>query len=1271
MRTNVVTLIIFGIALISICIVPVQADTVIPLCPAGTPFDANAYPQNTPQSNPMTFSCYWDGTGHVYISGDRNSVTGIYADDGYTVTIQPSGASFDAPEHWAHQHPVVELTSGMRPGTNTFTLVVQNWQGLSMSYGSITGIGTNQVPYIVQVVSGVPTTVPTTVPTLAQKPSMVQARVVPGTPLNGQTYVIHLLVNNPNPTSVPGSITATESTYLAGWDDTRIVSPYPNPELLTIPANGQADYTFQYQHRQHPFEPLELKAKSNGDAEVLEEILNFAPDITGLPMLQLWLETQTSDIMAKFGSRVQEIFDYTFTSNEISIPQNSYVPVIVDTPLYKKIALGDAIFSDICGSAFTLAAGPLPPNFDDLIESPGFCLAYPEFCAMKVYLLIAEVDHAYIGDQMENAALDPDINYTEPIQVQPILMPELDYGPDNPMKDLVLQYNATLPDAAGMREAFSKYNAAVDANDSVWQVTLLKECYRYESRLGDDFQALHAKAVPAMDYLRANGLQPTAADIEATKANISQNGLPAYEVTLLKRLGYSDLDIAAMKNFTMAVPNSYSVNYSETILDGLSLLQSDNAIELANLSDTLGPDAPPYADFTVSNTTGRVPLAVSFTDTSIREPGQWAWDFGDGSSATMQNPVHTYKVSGTYTVTLTVTNATTGEDTRTMYDLITATAPTPPVANFTANATSGKVLLTVQFNDTSTNTPTAWHWEFGDGTNDTVQNPVHIYTAAGNYTVGLLAKNDDGIGNLTLVDYISALAQTPPVADFTANVTTGKIPLAIQFNDTSANTPTAWHWEFGDGTNDTVQNPVHTYMAAGTYTVRLLAKNDDGIGNLTRADYISVLPTVPPIPDFTASPVYGKVPLTVRFSDNSTNTPTAWHWEFGDGTNDTEQNPVHTYTAAGNYTVELFAKNNDGYNSITKPDYIRVQPFNPPVPDFTGTPVSGHVPLTVSFSGFSNGGVTDSWSWDFGDGSAGTGQAPVHIYTAAGTYTVTLYAANADGNISSVKPGYITAQAVPAPVAGFTANITSGNAPLMVRFSDLSTNQPTSWSWDFGDGYISSLQNPVHEYDVSGNYTVTLTATNAGGNSTAAMPGYIAVIQPPDPQALIDQLIIYIRNQNNVPGLFQDIMVAELAGAKGSLWQHHPDDAVIDMKVFEATVNLFTGWPLTGNQASTMQGSAAAIIKAINLPVNQRAIDQTKALTAEVKSLNLPASLQASLVAELDLAEINLEATKNTTAVSALNLFIGSVNAQDGKQIPHATAVRLVSEAQGIIQIVQ
>jgi hypothetical protein len=129
---------------------PPSLPAVVPLCQAGNAFDATMYPQNWPQSDPMTVSCNWDGNGRVYLSGSSSELIGTYADDGFTVDT-PNGIQFDAEGHYAHQHAPLELTSGMNTGSNTLTLIVRNYRGLSMSYGSSTGIGTDQTPYIIEV----------------------------------------------------------------------------------------------------------------------------------------------------------------------------------------------------------------------------------------------------------------------------------------------------------------------------------------------------------------------------------------------------------------------------------------------------------------------------------------------------------------------------------------------------------------------------------------------------------------------------------------------------------------------------------------------------------------------------------------------------------------------------------------------------------------------------------------------------------------------------------------------------------------------------------------------------------------------------------------------------------------------------------------------------------------------------------------------------------------------------------------------------------------
>ena len=160
--------------------------------------------------------------------------------------------------------------------------------------------------------------------------------------------------------------------------------------------------------------------------------------------------------------------------------------------------------------------------------------------------------------------------------------------------------------------------------------------------------------------------------------------------------------------------------------------------------------------------------------------------------------------------------------------------------------------------------------------------------------------------------------------------------------------------------------------------------------------------------------------------------------------------------------------------------------------DFNAEPRTGTAPLQVAFTDLSTGSPT-SWLWDFGDGSTSDEQGPTHTYTTAGTYTVSLTATNGGGTDTKTEADYVTVAAPPAPSADFAGSPLTGNAPLPVTFTDLSTGSPTSWSWDFGDGTSSTSQSPTHTYATAGRYTVSLTATNAGGNTTRTRTDYVVV----------------------------------------------------------------------------------------------------------------------------------------------------------------------------------
>jgi subtilisin len=161
------------------------------------------------------------------------------------------------------------------------------------------------------------------------------------------------------------------------------------------------------------------------------------------------------------------------------------------------------------------------------------------------------------------------------------------------------------------------------------------------------------------------------------------------------------------------------------------------------------------------------------------------------------------------------------------------TTNNPPTASFTYSATD----LTVAFTDTSTDSDgfvVSWSWNFGDGGTSTAQNPSHAYIAAGTYTVSLIVMDNEGATSSTSqsVSVTSGTTNQPPTSSFTFTTS----DLTATFTDTSTDSDgsvVSWSWNFGDGGTSTAQNPSHTYIAAGTYTVSLIVMDNEGATNST------------------------------------------------------------------------------------------------------------------------------------------------------------------------------------------------------------------------------------------------------------------------------------------------------------------------------------------------------------------------------------------------------------------------------------------------------
>ena len=275
-------------------------------------------------------------------------------------------------------------------------------------------------------------------------------------------------------------------------------------------------------------------------------------------------------------------------------------------------------------------------------------------------------------------------------------------------------------------------------------------------------------------------------------------------------------------------------------------------------------------------------------------------------------------------------------------DVEATVAPFPaPVASFTRNPTQGLVPLTVQFTDTSINSPTAWQWDFqNDGVVDsTQQNPSWIYTTPGAFTARLVVSSQWGQSSAQQGITVNA---PPPTAAFTATPTGGSVPLTVQFTDTST-FATSWQWDFqNDGVIDsTAQNPSFTYTAAGTYSVRLVATGPGGSNTLTQAGLI----TTGAPPSFTATPAAAATaPLTVQFAGSASFAVTQWAWDFqNDGVNDAfGPNPTFTYTANGIYSVRLTVTTPVApfTRTLVRPGAVVVDPI-------VGTPVNAALNLAL------------------------------------------------------------------------------------------------------------------------------------------------------------------------------------------------------------------------------------------------------------------------------------------------------------------------------------
>jgi len=529
-------------------------------------------------------------------------------------------------------------------------------------------------------------------------------------------------------------------------------------------------------------------------------------------------------------------------------------------------------------------------------------------------------------------------------------------------------------------------------------------------------------------------------------------------------------------------------------LDGLFNIQlivsTDNSC-LDTISKSIYINEVPQANFSFSNECFYTPL--NFQDLTVLNTvniQSWQWDFGDGNTGSNQNPSNLFNTYGTYNVVLTVSS-----DSGCVDSIVKQVIAHPkPISSF--GFQDGCVYDAAQFSDLSTvslsppNAVSDWSWDFGDMITSTEQNPSHLYSLPGLYTVTLIATTDSGC--IDTSTNIIELFPTP-IASFTNNDTC--LNDLIFFTNSSTvigDIISAWSWDFDDLSTSTQINPSHLYTDYGLYNVSLISTTSNGCVDDTTV-IVEIFPL--PVASFSAPDICQNTPPS-QFLDNSTvpyTTINFWQWDFGDGSGLalSNGNTSYAYGDSGIYNTTLTVMTDVGCTDSISMDVVVLAK---PTAMFTSDITEDCIPACVNFSDsiVANQGTIVSLSWDFGDGSNASANDPYHCFGNKNNYNIQkfdiqLIAENSNGCFDTLLQNQMIT-AWPLPVADFTES-PNPTTILYPNVSFLNTSygslvSPTSYSWDYNDGspIDTSFEN-VHIFpdQDSGTYTVQLVITNSYG----------------------------------------------------------------------------------------------------------------------------------------------------------------------------------------------
>lgn len=505
-------------------------------------------------------------------------------------------------------------------------------------------------------------------------------------------------------------------------------------------------------------------------------------------------------------------------------------------------------------------------------------------------------------------------------------------------------------------------------------------------------------------------------------------------------------------------------NYNVT----LQVTNSEGCTQVRTMTNFIRVTTKPNAAFTMGSTANcGAPFQLGFINQTTGTGNlTYNWSFGDGNTSTSFNPSNTYQNPGTYSIRLIVSNEFGCKDTFIRNNALRIENQVSRL-NMPNAACEG---TPVTMNNTSTPNPNQVIWKFSDNTSTQGINISKTFSQAGIYQVTMYNYFGNCVDSIRREIRINP----KPTVDFVGdNLSHCIAPLGVQFTQQATNA-VSYVWNFGNGQQSTMANPMVQFNNPGNFDITLKATSEHGCTNsLTKYQYVNIQL---PVASMNVSKTKGCVPLDVDFSSAVVggDSVVGYQWNFGDGTSSSEKNPQHTFTSKGIYTISLIVITASGCtDTIVATGAVRAG--NKPNAEFSATPLISCANTPITFTDLTP--VSDSatdWAWTFGDGGTSTVKNPIRTYADTGYMDVTLIVSQYGCADTIKKEDYIY---IIPPVANFIL-INNCTDRMTKKFVNKSKGAD-SWVWNFGDGNTSTDLDPIHTYAAPGFYSVVLTVTNS------------------------------------------------------------------------------------------------------------------------------------------------------------------------------------------------